>query len=210
MISVKYSASKKAVEARIHRLPQMMIGQMKAHALHDAKSVIENFKYGISNRLFRLKSLKPTTIASKVARGFEKPDVPLYGLGEEERDSYINCLHVRNIGNRLYSVEPRNDWHHGKRTADDSPEHKIRLKDLFDVHEYGTVINNAFGRKGLMVRVPPRPALRYAYKAYMAYKKKTDPEFAVRIAIAKYVRSGDREALARIARKLEKGFGGQE
>lgn len=206
MVSARLSRNMRAVETRIKRLPSIMIDQMKARAKKDAMAVIENFQTGIKENLLRLEPLKQSTVKKKQAAGLENSMSPLYGLGFDDPNSYVNCLEVKLVGNRLWAVRPREDWHHGKGYDEGAtPEPRIRLRDLFDVHEHGAVINNAFGKAGVVVRIPPRPALRYAYKAYMAERAKADPAVKVRAAIAKHVQDGDRAALARISAKLAAG-----
>ena len=205
MVKAKFSQNYWAVRKRIQRLPRLMIKQMKAHARKDAQGVIDEFREGIKNDSLKLRRLKPSTIASKERYGLNQPGTPLYGLGLDDKRSYINMLHIRNEGNRLFVVRPKAGYHHGKKKPGDSPKKQIKLKDLFDVHEHGTVIANAFGR-GIVVRIHPRPALRYAFRNYMRKRAKADPTTAVRAAIAKYVRAGDQEGLNRIMKKLEKGF----
>lgn len=205
MVKAIFSKHYEAVRSRVRRLPKLMISQMKAHARKDANGVIKEFHDGIKNDSLRLQRLKPATIESKERRGLMQPETPLYALGLEDKRSYVNMLHVRKVGDRMYVVRPKHGYHHGKRWPGDEPKQKIKLKDLFDVHEYGAVINNAFG-KGIMVRIPPRPALRYAYKKYIRRRAREDPAVAVRIAIAKYIKAGDAVALKRIEAKLRKGF----
>ena len=192
-----------AVRKRIQRLPQLMIGQMKVAAKKDAAGVIATFRFGIINDSLRLKKLKPRTVDQKRIRGWDQPDTPLYGIGFRDPRTYINMLHVVNKGNRMFVVEPKRGFH--RKDPDDPDRPRLKLKDLFDVHEYGTVITNGFGR-GIMIRIPPRPALRYAYRLWMKKRMKEDPTVAVRAAIAKYVNAGDRQALERVRRKMEKGF----
>lgn len=204
MVTARFSQNKRAIEERIHRLPTLMIDQMKARAKRDATAVVENFKTGISEDKLKLERLKPGTVKSKAGRALEHPDHPLYGLGYDEPDSYVNALEVVNVGERLWAVRPREAWHHGKSEPEDQREQKIRLKDLFNVHEYGAMITNAFGR-GITVRIPPRPALRYAYRAYMAERAKADPSVKMRAAIAKHVQTGNRAALDQIRAKLARG-----
>jgi len=205
MVKAKFSKHYEAVKTRVRRLPKLMISQMKAHARRDANGVIKEFRDGISNDALMLRRLRPLTIESKARRALESPETPLYGLGMEDRRSYVNMLHVKKVGDRMYVVRPKPGYHHGKRWPGDQAKKQIKLKDLFDVHEYGAVINNAFGR-GIVVRIPPRPALRFAYKKYIRRRARQDPAVAVRVAIAKYVRMGDAVALKRIEAKLAKGF----
>ncbi len=207
MIKAKFSTNYWAVQSRIRRLPRLMIKQMRAHARRDARAVIQEFRRGIAEDSLRLRRLRPKTIERKEGKGFEQPDTPLYGLGFADKRSYVNMLHVVHVGQRMFVVRPKAGYHHGKRyPGDPDPKPKtIKLKDLFDVHEYGTIIHNAFGR-GLTVRIPPRPALRFAYRRYLRRRAKEDPAAAVRAAIAKYIQAGDTEALIRIHKKMERGF----
>ncbi len=205
MVKAKFSKNYHAVNSRVRRLPKLMIKQMEAHALRDANGVIKEFRDGISNDGLMLKRLRPLTIESKTRRGLEAPETPLYAMGLGDSRSYANMLHVKKVGDRMYVVRPKPGYHHGKRWPGDQAKKQIKLKDLFDVHEYGAVINNAFGR-GLIVRIPPRPALRFAYRKYIRRRARQDPAVAVRVAIAKYVRMGDKVALQRIEPKLAKGF----
>lgn len=205
MVKAKFSKHYEAVRSRVRRLPKLMIKQMEAHARKDANAVIKEFRDGISNDGLMLRRLRPLTIESKTRRGLGEPTFPLYALGLGNSRSYVNMLHVKKVGDRMYVVRPRPGYHHGKRWPGDQAKKQIKLKDLFDVHEYGAVINNAFGR-GIVVRIPPRPALRFAYKKYIRRRAREDPAVAVRVAIAKYIRAGDTVALKRIEAKLAKGF----
>jgi len=204
MVKAKFSKHYEAVRSRVRRLPKLMVKQMQAHARRDANAVIKEFRDGISNDAVMWRRLRPVTLERKTRRGREAPETPLYGLGMEAR-SYVNMLHVKKVGDRMYVVRPKPGYHHGRRWPGDQAKKQIKLKDLFDVHEYGAVINNAFG-KGIVVRIPPRPALRFAYKKYIRRRARQDPAVAVRVAIAKYIRMGDTVALKRIEAKLAKGF----
>lgn len=192
-----------AVQKRVQRLPRVLIGKLKAAAKTDAQNVITVFQQGIETRSLHLQALRPRTIEEKERKGFLLPLHPLYGVGLEDERSYINMLEVVNKGDRMWVVQPKKGYHH--KDPDHPEKRELLLKDLFDVHEYGTVITNGFG-KGIFIRIPPRPALRYAYRKYMAAKAKEDPSVKVRAAIAQHVQDGDRQALARISAKLAKGL----
>jgi len=209
MVKAKFSKHFEAVKSRVRRLPKMMIGHLKAHARKDANGVIEEFKDGIANDSLRLERLRPATIESKERHGLGQPTTPLFGLGLEDRRSYVNMLHVRKVAERMYVVRPKPGYHHGKTEPGDPPKKAVKLKDLFDVHEYGALIANAFG-KGIVVRIPPRPALRFAYKKYIRRRAREDPAVKVRAAIARFVNAGDAGALQRIESKLSKGLQGVE
>lgn len=193
-----FSKGYKAVHSRMQRLPKLTIGMLKTAAKRDAQGVIDLFKDGIENSTLRLRKLKPRTVDEKARKGYQLPGTPLYGVGLDDPKTYINMLEVRNVGNRQYEVLPKKGFHHQEPDDTRTP---IKLKDLFDVHEYGTVIANGFGM-GILIRIPARPALRYAYRLYMRLRAKADPALAVRVAIAKYIREGDVQALARIQKKM--------
>ena len=192
-----------AVQKRVQRLPQLGIGMMKASAKRDAKGVIKEFRDGIKNQTLRLRKLKPATVDRKGAKGWKQPGTPLYGIGFDDPKTYVNMLEVVNRGNRMFVVQPKKGLH--RSDPSEPGKKRMELKDLFDVHEYGTVISNGFGR-GIMIRIPPRPALRYAFRLYMRKRMKADPTIAVRVAIAKYIKLGDEQALKRISKKMALGF----
>jgi hypothetical protein len=204
MVKAQFSNTYHAVRQRVLRLPSMVIGGMKAQAKRDARNVVKIFRWGIINNRLHLKRLKPDTVNSKERSGMQSPATPLLGVGEADPRTYVNMLEVANVGNRMYSVRPKPGFHYPDPDRPDAEP--VKLSVLFDVHEYGTTIANGFGR-GIVIRIPPRPALRYAFRRYMAERAKADPAVKVRAAIAKYVREGDAAALARIARKLEPGGG---
>jgi hypothetical protein len=132
----------------------------------------------------------------------ERPDHPLYGLGFDDPDSLVNALEVSQVGPKGWRLRPRNAWHHGRKAPGAPAHHRIKLRNLFDVHEFGATIKNAFG-KGIVVRIPPRPALRYAFRAFMDSKEKRARREEMKKAIRAAVARGDRTALARIKVKQE-------
>lgn len=201
MITAKWSQNAEAVRSRIRRLPKMMIGLMEAGTQNACTAVNMRFQVGIINKRLRLTPLKPETIRRKAAAGGERPDAPLYFLGFTEPNSYANMMEIVKTRPRQWTLRPRDEFHHGKRTPADPPKEQIRLPDLFDVHEYGATITNGFGR-GIYIRIPPRPALRYAYHAWLRNQVVQDPTPAVRAAQARYVRVGDKAALDRVKAKL--------
>lgn len=200
MVKAKFSKNYWAVQGRIKRLPKLMLDRLEGYAKRDAVGVIDEFQRGLEERSLRLKPLEPSTVQRKAAVGLEHPDHPLWGFGLSESRSYVNMMEVKKVG-KAYVVRPKNRFHHGKRKPGDSGERKIRLRDLFDVHEYGATIIGAFGHMGQIVRIPARPAFRYAYRRYMADKAKRDPAKEVKAAIVRYVNTGDRKALERIRAK---------
>jgi hypothetical protein len=203
VVRAKFSPRYWAVRKRIQRLPVLTIGMLKAHAKRDAKGIIKYFQDGLKDKTLRLKPLRPATVKAKKKKGWALPRNPLYGIGLDNPRTYINMLEVIDKGNRAWVVKPKRGLH--RQDPDDPKKKRLTLKQLFDIHEYGVNISNGFGR-GIPIRIPARPALRYAYRKYMAQRSKDDPTLAIRNAIAKYVEKGNVEALARIKKKLERGF----
>ena len=191
MVSVKLSESFEAIRSRMRRLPVMMPKVIKAFAKHDAEELIRLFHDGIQEGRFELMPLQPRTIRRKEAMGYGAPDVPLHGKGDEDQSrSYMNMLRIRQDGRR-YRVIPSRGYHWSK---------KIKLTDLFMVHEYGCTITNGFG-VGITIRLPPRPALRYAYRDLMVMKSQQEPSDKVRMAMLKYVMEANEEALKKIIKR---------
>lgn len=196
MIGFKYSKNYKAAGSRIHRLPKLVGPKMDTYIKKRAERLVELFHDGIKQRKLRLKPLTENTIKRKERLGYSEPETPLYGVGDDDpRHTYANMMKIRRRlkGTQIrYTVAPSNAKHHGS---------KLRLRQLFVVHEYGTTINNAFGVSGRVVRIPPRPAFRYAYRRLMAEMARQDPVPKVRAAMAKLVKTGDQAALKKIAER---------
>ncbi len=200
-VLVTFSAHFEAVRSRIRRLPRLGIELMEAGARGACLAVRDRFQEGLERDDLRLRRLKPRTVASKEARGLDRPEHPLYALGLDEPDSYANSQEVAKVGEHRWVLRTRDVWHHGKRRPGDREQRRIRLSDLFDVHEYGVTITNGFGR-GVLIRIPARPARRYAYRRVARGLQKRETAYAARRAMARYVRQGDRLALARVHAKL--------
>jgi hypothetical protein len=199
-VQVKFSKEFEAVRSRIRRLPQLGVGLMEAGARSMCLAVRDRYQQGLEQADLRLRPLRPTTVASKGARGLEAPEIPLYGMGMEEPHALINAMEVVKVAEHRWALRPRDAWHHGKGEPGDAPRHRIRLRELHDVHEYGATIANGFGR-GVLIRIPPRPALRYAYRRVARGIARRDRVTDVRDAMGRYVRRGDRAALARVRAK---------
>lgn len=187
-----YSQNVDAIRKRIERLPKYVLGIMEASARRDAVDLISTFQDGIRFKRFGLEQLRPGTVAAKRAKDQALPDTPLYGEGFDEKDSLINALEMKKVKSG-WRVKARKARHHGS---------KLTLAQLLDVHEYGCTIANGFG-KGTLVRIPPRPAMRYAYKDVMFRRMKRDPGREIQKAIVRYVNVADAKALERVRERLE-------
>jgi len=195
------SVSQTAIYKRLQRLPKLVEDAIEASARRDAEGVIERFHDGIKEDKLGLVPLKEPTISRKEALDLEKPESPLYALGDEfVQGTFANMLEcVRDGQARRYAVRPRDEYHYtvkvspgGERTI---VRTKLKLKDLFEIHEYGCTLHSG-------ARLPPRPALRYAYEKYLRERAKLDPAKKVRDAIRKFVKDGDEKALVKIRERL--------
>jgi hypothetical protein len=189
-VKAKFSNSFHAKMARIQRLPQMIEGTMMGQMKSSATGVIEEFKKGLRMNNMGLEKLKDATIASKTRKGYEKPENPLYGLGDRSDKSYINMMRIRKIKNG-YKVYPSKGKHHSS---------GLSLADLFKVHEYGCTVNM---KSGATVRIPPRPAFFKAYERQMLKMKKDAKETSrtVKKAMTEFINTAKRDLLYEIERK---------
>ena len=182
-----------AIKSRIQRLPRLIGLAAESYAKRNAKQLVREFHDGIKERKFGLVKLRPATITAKERMALERPSSPLYGVGDyDEKHSYANMMKIKREKYK-YTVYPSGEYEHKKRGRGKGGP-RIRLRDLLAVHEYGRTIPNAFG-KSISVRLPPRPALRYAYTRLMKDIKKRDPSAKVRLAVVKYLRTADELAL---------------
>lgn len=176
MLKRRLSNSFHAKRARITRLPQIFNRLVEAKLKRDAAGIIEMFQEGIRDNSFRLERLKPATIARKAAQGYRKPRAPLYGKGDDHRDSLINMWYFVKIKNG-WRVRPRNAQHHSRR---------IKLKDLWIVHEEGRTIQTARG----VINIPARPAWERAQQRYLKARLREENAEEVRKAIREVMRTG--------------------
>jgi hypothetical protein len=161
---------------------------MDAQRKRDATQVIEVFQDGIDRNNFRLKPLKPETIRRKRRLGMRKPQIPLYGKGHQERNSYINMWRIVKM-KRGYRVRPRSAKHWSGR---------IKLKDLLTVHENGATIDT--GRA--VIRIPARPAWERAQQRFLKKLASQEPAAEVRAAIREVMRTGRTGRVSRFIKRV--------
>ena len=184
-MTVKYSDNIKAVNARMKRLPEYYVAMVKAIVKKDAVDTITAFHDGIKNKTLGLEKLAESTIKRKRRLGLERPSTPLYGMGDTKgMKAYANILRIREIKTG-YRVGParKGAMHHSQ---------KIELQYLFYIHEYGCVLKNGG-------RIPPRPALYYAYTRTMKARGKKENGRKMKKAIAEYISNGKARLLDQIA-----------
>ena len=174
---VKYSKEYYAKKRRILQIPELGVAYIDAKLKKYAVDLIGTFQDGIRENSFNLIELKDKTIQRKQKLGYERPETPLYGKGDEqEKNSYINMLRIQKLKNG-WKVKPSTGMHWSG---------KIKLKLLFCVHEYGTIIK--IGKA--YVRIPPRPALSRAHERFLKEMRKSEPAREVKKAISEYINEG--------------------
>jgi hypothetical protein len=180
MIGINLSSNINAIQQRINRLPVYADKYIDSKRKRDCKQIIDIFSNGIKNNTLGLEPLTLNTVKNKTSQGDPKPKNPLYGQGELQKDrAFYNMLRIKRI-KRGWKVVPSQALHYSK---------KIKLSDLLDIHEKGCMIKNGFG-KGILIRIPPRPALNRSYNKFMNKYKKIDNIPEMKKAVNEYIRNG--------------------
>ncbi len=193
---MEYSPAIENVRRRMERLPELLGPVMKAKCKRDAKKLVKYYHDGIKDRQLRLKPLKDATIKAKRNARYPSPETPLYASGAEDQMILANALEVVEKS-KSFVVQVKNKNHY---QGADSTRKPVKLRVLFEAHEYGVTISNGFGR-GILIRLEPRPARRYAYNRLMREREKADPD--IQQACRLFVGRGQRAALDRIRQKAE-------
>lgn len=196
---VKYSTNYQAQMSRIRRLPRKYDEVIRGAILRDAEGVIAEFRQGILRKNFRLVPLRPATIDRKRSAGAQHPDFPLYDAGPRELRSYMNMMQITRLKNG-YKVGPNpRALHHSKR---------LRLADLFVIHEYGATIKQFKSGQLVLIRIPPRPAWELAYDRLMKKRKTREPRPAVEVrrAITQFVKTGKEDSSRRRRERYVEGM----
>lgn len=183
-IKVQYSNSYWAKRKRIQRLPKMGTNALYGLTKRDIVEINIIFHDGIKDNKLSLDKLADITLRSKVRKGYEKPDSPLYGAGDSEGDrSYSNMMIIKKVSNG-WKLEPSNKLHHSR---------KIKLKDLFTIHEHGAIVKMKTKDGEKLIRIPPRPALLMSYQKWLLERSKRETRRGkeVKKAIAGFVNEGD-------------------
>jgi hypothetical protein len=190
---IKFSKKYKAVQARIKRLPQLIEDTAKVLRKGDAYDLVMYWRNGIKNKSLRLASLKNTTIRRKKYLGYTKPSTPLYGAGDEAKDTYIKGMRVFPL-KKGWAVKMMH-----RRHGDD----KVYLDQLFNVHEYGAIINNGKA----IIRIPSRPAMHRAYERVLKGIKRRDQNDTIMRVCEEYLLTTRKDLYKRIKEKAEKWEG---
>jgi hypothetical protein len=191
MMKVKTSKKFQGVSKRIKKLPQLYVGVVKGKLKKDASDVVKEFKKGIREDTFNLEKLKDKTIQKKIKKGYRRPKNPLYGKGGNDQRAYKNMMIIREGKNNI-TIRPSTRKHH---------EANLTLKQLFYIHEYGTVIR---GRGNSLIRIKPRPAFERAFKRTQKKRIETTKSIQVKKAILNYMNKADVRLLREAQRRFEK------
>ena len=81
-------------------------------------------------------------------------------------------------------------------------EADLTLKQLFYVHEYGTLIT----RGNSLIRIPPRPALFNSYKKVLQKRSKTELSQKFKRAVTNYINTGKDIQINEMIKKYTDGI----
>lgn len=189
--------------AAVKKAPKLAAEAQVASAKKAACQVVFNFQDGLRRNNFHLRPLKAETEARKRKLGMSLPHAPLYGLGLEDRDSYINGLVVRRYraGSRVRTViTPSRRLHHAPVTQRGKRGKRVPLALLLHVHEHGAFIKQGHG----IVVLPPRPAVRLAWERTLRKLRERTRGAAMRAALAEYIKTSKEVRFRAMARFNEK------
>lgn len=193
MLKIKFSKKWWAKKKRIQNLPSLSTQLIFAVLKKDALTMVKNYKQGIKTGSFGLEKLEDGTIVRKRRLGYSQPGTPLYGKGEEIDDkTYINMLRIKKLKNG-WKVHPSWAKHHTS---------GLKLRDLFIVHEYGTLIT----RGDTLIRIPPRPAFLKAYQKTLKDRRIKENTKDVKAAMTGHVNDGKQHHFDMAISRLKKGL----
>lgn len=156
MIKIRFTPGFLKIVKKIEGLKKIIPSKLEEYTRQDLEHINKLFHDGIKYDTLGLDALQDDTIRSKERRSYSYPSSPLYGKGDGDDDSYSNMLEIISQGNKLKLV-PRKDIHHSG---------KVPLDFLFKIHEEGATMTVQRGGKSITIVIPPRPALKLAYRLY--------------------------------------------
>jgi hypothetical protein len=176
-VRFEFSKSYQLKADRLKKLPEIAIKSAEFFTKKEAQALVSIFKTGIKSNKFNLEKLKDGTVRRKQNLGYKFPNTPLYGKGEREKaGSYINMLEVVKLKSG-WVVRIKDRKHYSG---------AIMLRDLFEVHENGTIIK----RGNVLIRIPPRPAFLKAQIKLLNILKSTTRSQAIKRTLNKYIEKG--------------------
>ena len=190
---LKLSKKLSAVNTRIRRLPKLVDGLLNSYAKRDATRVIKIYQEKLKRDKFPVDRLSSATVKIKTDQGMPQPSTPLYGAGENEKNSLYNALAIRKI---------KGGWRVYVRWAKHYKAN-LQLRDLLNIHQRGAIIMvtdkmRAFlhwlgihlKAETVLIRIPPRPVLDMAVVDALEMRRKEDPVKKVREAMAEVINTG--------------------
>ena len=205
---VKFSNNYRALMKMFPQLPEEANGIFLAAVKRDALRTVRNFKEGIKANSFGLVKLKDGTIQRKIRDGMSEPTYPLYGIGDEsKKNSYMNMMRTEPMKGG-YRVFPSTEMHHSG---------EIELNRMFKVHEGGMIITvkprrkkgkllKGSPKKKFMIRIPPRPAMKKAFRQAMRQRKTKETAGVLRLAILLFLKLRKKEILRKAERHFLEGL----
>lgn len=192
-VKAKFSKNFQAVQSRLRRLPKLVGDTLDTFAKRDCVRVIVEYQKGIQRDLFPIDRLHDQTVRIKSEKGYQQPATPLYGAGEEEKDSLYNALAIRKIKNG-YRLYVRWAKHH---------ESDLQLRDLLNIHQRGALIMVTDKMRAylhwigihlradtFLIRIPPRPVLDMAIIKALEMRRREDPAKQIKQAMSEYIKTG--------------------
>ena len=208
MIKFRFNEGYEQKLSMIKRLPKLVAKATFDDGRKAAAQVIANFQDGIKMNNFHLRPLKPGTVKGKRRMQMTRPKVPLYGLGEENKDSYVNALFVavhQGKTRTTYVIGASSRKHHppvriarsGKRKLARSKASKqLPLSKLIRIHEHGAFIRHG---KGVII-IPPRPAVRMAWERMLKQRRGKTKAVDMRKALAEAIQKSKTTRLREMSR----------
>jgi len=203
---IKQSKRIETINNRLAKLPEVTGNVFSYYTKKEAVGFIKSFQRNLIKNKYGMSPLIDPSIKNKKEQGYTKPDIPLYGAGKKEKNSYYNMFLLRKMKNG-YTVYPRWAKHH---------DSDIELRHLLSIHEYGcTIIVTPKMRARLhyegihlktetyLIRIPPRPIayLTYRDSLQMWQKRKKRAVNEITKAIDQYVNESNKAMLEKIAQQ---------
>ena len=192
-VKVKFSTHYRAVQSRLRRLPKIVDETLDTFAKRDCARVIKEYQKGIKQDLFPTERLNEKTVEIKAGKGYQQPATPLYGKGEDEKNSLYNALAIRKIKNG-YRLYVRWAKHH---------ESNLTLRDLLNIHQRGALIVITDKMRAFLhwlgihlradtyvIRIPPRPVLDMAILKVLEKRRREEPTRKIKQAMSEFIKTG--------------------
>lgn len=189
------------IERRVEKIPLFADNIFFSITKGRAVDFIKEFRRNIKGDKLATVPLIEPSIMQKIEKGYSKPDIPLYGAGEDEPSSYINMFFLQKLKNG-WKARPRWAKHH---TA------QLQLRHLLNIHEFGVTIvvtprmRNFLHYIGIhlradttAIRIPPRPVAFLSYRNVLNKMKTKDNSQRVKRALNRFIQDGTDNLLQKI------------